>query len=174
MILMIRRAKACRGIPPAAGNHPAVLILGSFPSVQSLAAGEYYANPRNRFWAVMEELLGIDRTLPYRERLSCLEHRGVVLWDVIATCQREGSGDGAIRDPVPNDIPGFVHAHRTLRLVVLNGSTAGRLFRSAWPDALPAGVRYAVLPSTSPANARYRLPDLLDRWRVILAAVERE
>ncbi|MDD1660259.1 MAG: DNA-deoxyinosine glycosylase [Methanomicrobiales archaeon] len=169
---MTRRATRHRGIPPAAGTHPAVLILGSFPSVQSLVAGEYYANPRNRFWAVMEELLGIDRTLPYRERLRLLGDRGTALWDVIGDCAREGSGDGAIRDPVLNDIPGFLHAHPTLRLVVLNGSAAGRLFRSAWPGALPAGVRYAVLPSTSPANARYRLPELLVRWRVILAAVE--
>lgn len=120
----------------------------------------------------MEKLLGIDRTLPCRERLRLLGDRGVALWDVIAACAREGSGDGAIRDPEPNDIPGFLQANTTIRLVVLNGSAAGRLFRSAWPDALPSGVRYAVLPSTSPANARYRLPDLLDRWRLIVAAVE--
>lgn len=169
---MTCRENRIRGIPPVAGTHPSVLVLGSFPSAMSLAAGEYYANPRNRFWAVMEDLLNIDHTLPYREHLSRLDHRGVALWDVIGACTREGSGDGAIRDPVPNDIPGFLTTHPTIRLVVLNGSTAGRLFRSAWADAFPAGVRFTVLPSTSPANARFRLPHLLEHWRVILAAVE--
>ena len=172
--MMIRRTGRNGGLPPAAGRDPNVLILGSFPSVQSLAAGEYYANPRNRFWAVMEELLGIDRTLPYRERLRLLGDRGVALWDVIASCAREGSADGAIRDPVPNNIPGFLHAHPTLRLVALNGRAAGRHFRSAWPDAHPAGVWFLVLPSTSPANAQFRIPDLVERWRMILAAVEPE
>jgi len=170
--VMTRKAPLIRGIPPAAGRTPGVLILGSFPSVLSLERGEYYANPRNRFWAVMDDLLGISRTLPYRERLLHLEQRGVALWDVIAACRREGSRDGAIRDPEPNDIPGFLLAHHSVRLVVLNGSTAGRLFLTAWPGGFPAGVRYVVMPSTSPANARYRLPGLVDRWQVILAAGE--
>jgi double-stranded uracil-DNA glycosylase len=169
---MICRAGRMSGLPAFAGTTPNLLILGSFPSVQSLEREEYYANPGNRFWTVMERLLGIDRTAPYRQRLSHLEQRGVALWDVIAACAREGSGDGEIRDPEPNDIPGFLRAIPSVRLVVLNGSLAGRYFRSAWPGGLPAGVRYVVLPSTSPANARYRLPDLVDRWQVILAAVE--
>ena len=160
------------GLPPVSGRSPKVLVLGSFPSALSLAAGEYYANPRNRFWAVMEELLGVPRTLPYPERLHRLERRGIALWDVIASCLRKGSGDGEIQDPEPNDIPPFLRAHPSVRLVVLNGSTAGRMFATAWPGEFPAGVRYVVLPSTSPANARYRLSDLVDRWQVILAAVE--
>ena len=169
---MIRRTGRTTGLSPLRGEDPAILILGSFPSVQSLERQEYYANPRNRFWAVMELLLGIGRTLPYRERIRLLGDHGVTLWDVIASCTRKGSGDGAIRDPKPNDIQGFLRAHLSVRLAVLNGSSAGRYFRSAWPEGGPSGVRYIVLPSTSPANARYRLPDLVDRWQVILAAVE--
>ena len=162
------------GLAPVICPHPRVLILGSFPSAQSLAAGEYYANPRNRFWAVMAQLLGLKQDLPFRDRLAALHTTRIALWDVIASCAREGSADGAIRDPVPNDIPGFLHAHPTLRLVALNGRAAGRHFRSAWPDAHPAGVWFLVLLSTSPANARFRIPDLVERWRVILAAVEPE
>jgi TDG/mug DNA glycosylase family protein len=169
---MTRKAGRSGGLPPVNGRVPKVLILGSFPSVLSLEKEEYYANPRNRFWAVMEQLLGISRTLPYLDRIQSLEMCGIVLWDVIATCIREGSGDGAIREPEPNDIPGFLRAHQSIPLVVLNGSTAGRLFRSAWSVGLPAGLRFVVMPSTSPANSRYRLPDLVDHWKVILAALE--
>ena len=57
-----------RGLPPVTGPEPLVLILGSFPSVLSLAHSEYYGNPRNRFWAVMEELFAIPAALPYPER----------------------------------------------------------------------------------------------------------
>jgi TDG/mug DNA glycosylase family protein len=169
---MTRKAGRSGGLPPGVGRVPKVLILGSFPSVLSLEKEEYYANPRNRFWAVMGELLGISRTLPYLERIQSLEVCGIAVWDVIATCIREGSADGAIREPEPNDIPGFLRAHQSIRLVVLNGSTAGRLFRSAWSVGFPVGLRFVVMPSTSPANARYRLPDLVDRWKVILAALE--
>ena len=162
------------GLAPVICPHPRVLILGSFPSAQSLAAGEYYANPRNRFWAVMARLLDLDSNLVYRQRVAAIQEKGIALWDVIASCAREGSADGAIRDPVPNDIPGFLQAHPAVRLVVLNGGAAGRHFRSSWPDGFPGGVRYMVLPSTSPANARFRIPDLVERWRVILMAVEPE
>ena len=162
------------GLAPVICPHPRVLILGSFPSAQSLEAGEYYANPRNRFWAVMARLLDLDSNLVYRQRVAAIQEKGIALWDVIASCAREGSADGAIRDPVPNDIPGFLQAHPAVRLVVLNGGAAGRHFRSSWPDGFPGGVRYMVLPSTSPANARFRIPDLVERWRVILMAVEPE
>jgi len=171
---MTHPADRKNGLPPSAGKDPKVLILGSFPSVQSLEAGEYYANPRNRFWGVMAQLLGLDSDQPYRQRVAAIRKKGIALWDMIASCAREGSADGAILDPVPNDIPGFLRAHSSLRLVVLNGSAAGRHFRSAWPDAHPAGVWFVVLLSTSPANAQFRLTDLVERWQVILAAVEPE
>ena len=57
-----------RGLSPVTGPEPLVLILGSFPSVLSLTHSEYYGNPRNRFWAVMEELFGIPAALSYPER----------------------------------------------------------------------------------------------------------
>ena len=156
------------GLPPVSGPDPRVLILGSFPSRLSLGRGEYFANPRNRFWPLVEALFGIRADLSYGPRIRLLTSCGIALWDVIASCQREGSGDMAIKDPVMNDIPGFLRAHPSIYLIVLNGGTAGRLFRRTIRKGIRPNVTVITLPSTSPANARFTPPKLIEKWRVIL------
>lgn len=152
------------GLQPLSGTTPRVLVLGSFPSVLSLAQGEYYANPKNRFWAVMQELFAIPAALPYPERTLRITRESVALWDVVATCTRPGSADNRIRNPVPNDIAGFVQIHPSLRLVALNGSAAGRLYHKlVGVQNLPS----VTLPSTSPANAAVTFADKVKAWREI-------
>jgi TDG/mug DNA glycosylase family protein len=159
------------GLLPVIGSLPRILILGSFPSVLSLAHGEYYGNPQNRFWAVMEELFGIPAVLPYRERTRRLTQEGVALWDVVASCTRPGSADSRIRHPALNDIAGFVYIHPGIQLIALNGSTAGRLYhRHAEVEGLPS----VILPSTSPANAAMRFAEKVKKWEVIRTACLRE
>ncbi|MDD1663914.1 MAG: DNA-deoxyinosine glycosylase [Methanomicrobiales archaeon] len=160
------------GLPAVSGPSPRVLILGSFPSRLSLERGEYFANPRNRFWSLVEALLGIRADLPYGERARLLSSKRIALWDVVASCRREGSGDAAIRDPVANDLLGFLLTHQSIRLVALNGSTAGRLFHSEFRSGIRPELRVISLPSTSPANARFTLPKLVERWRIILNFTE--
>jgi hypoxanthine-DNA glycosylase len=54
------------GLPPLVSAGTRVLVLGSFPGRRSRAERQYYAHPQNRFWPVMEELLGIElRSLAY-------------------------------------------------------------------------------------------------------------
>lgn len=152
------------GLSPMAGRCPRVLILGSFPSALSLAHSEYYGNPRNQFWRIMEAIFAIPADLPYPDRVARLADFGVALWDVIGSCERPGSADSRIRDPVQNDIVGFVRAHPTVRLVALNGSTAARLYRTrAEVPGLPA----VTLPSTSPAHAARTFAEKVSAWRVV-------
>lgn len=157
------------GLLPVSGLEPRVLILGSFPSVLSLSRHEYYGNPRNRFWAVMEALFGIPASLPYAERCRHLAGAGIALWDVVASCSRQGSADNRIRDDMPNDIAGFIRAHQTVRLIALNGSAAGRLYRRA--GEMP-GIPFVILPSTSPANAAVSFEENVRAWGVVKAACE--
>jgi TDG/mug DNA glycosylase family protein len=162
------------GLAPVTGSVPEVLILGSFPSIQSLIAGEYYGNPRNHFWQIAEAVLAIDHTLPYATRVAQLADRGIALWDVIHSCHREGSADLRIRDPVYNDLTGFLSAHPTVQLVVLNGAAAGRFWHVAnGSSPLPVWIHVLILPSTSPANARLPLAEKICRWEVIRTPVKK-
>jgi len=159
------------GLPPVTGPEPRILILGSFPSVLSLAHAEYYGNPRNRFWAVMEELFAIPAALPYPERCLRLTHEGIALWDVVASCSRPGSADSRIRNPVPNDITGFVRAHPSVRCIALNGNAAGRLYHRF---AEVPGIPSVTVPSTSPANAAGTFAEKVRKWEVVRTACERD
>jgi TDG/mug DNA glycosylase family protein len=151
------------GLAPVTGRDPAILILGSYPGCQSLAKCEYYGNPQNQFWKIVEVLLGIDSTLPYTARCSRLVEHRIALWDVLATCTRDGSADTTIRDPVQNDIGGFLAAHPTIRFIALNGNTAGRYYARMNP-----GIPCTILPSTSPAYARMTLDEKTRKWACIL------
>ena len=154
------------GLPPVVGLDPRVLILGSFPSEISLSKKEYYANPRNRFWHLMEALLGIKAQLPYHVRTVQLKEKGIALWDVTKECEREGSDDTAIKNEIVNDIPGFLRDHPSVSVVILNGKRAGHIFHGQFPDGIP-GIMIFTLPSTSPANAKFGLPQLGDAWGVL-------
>jgi hypoxanthine-DNA glycosylase len=157
-----------QGFPPVVDEHATVLILGSFPSVQSLALGQYYANPRNAFWHIMSQLFGFDPTAPYDERLAALRSHRVALWDVLCSCRRAGSADSAF-DPkslVANDFAGLFADHPKIARVFFNGVKAAELFRRfAGEDQR---IEYQRLPSTSPAHAVR--PELkLAAWRVAVS-----
>ena len=156
------------GLGLEAGPDPTVLVLGTFPSVIARRERAYYANPQNHFWPIMEELLGIPRTLPYRERVAALNERGIALWDTVDACRQEGSMDHTIRDPVLVDVAAWLEAHPSVRLVAVNGRTAERFLKRALRGrAVAPTVRIAVLPSTSPANAGTRFEEKVRLWSVV-------
>ena len=137
------------------------LILGSFPSAASLAAGQYYAHPRNQFWRLLGDLFGTPlHTVPYARRLECLLAHRVGLWDVLAACDRQGSLDSAITNSRANPFARLQHLAPKLEDVAFNGGTAGR-FAPVFADA---GYATAVLPSSSPAHAGRSYDQKLALW----------
>jgi double-stranded uracil-DNA glycosylase len=165
-------------IPPVVSFAPVlpsrahVLVLGSLPSVASLAQQQYYAHPRNAFWPIMAELLEFDASLAYAERVEQLRRQGVALWDVCHSAQRSGSLDTAIkaRGLVANDIAGLLALQPSIRCVFLNGAAAATLFRR-WvePTLAPrfASLPRWTLPSTSPANATMTVRRKVREWSKI-------
>lgn len=159
-------APLLQGFPPVVDGHARVLILGSFPSAQSLAASQYYANPRNAFWPITSELFGFDANAPYEARLAALRSHGVALWDVLHRCRRVGSADSAI-DPkilVVNNFSELFANYPTITRVYFNGAKATELYHRLAHAA--EHVHYQRLPSTSPAHA-VRPEAKLAAWRAI-------
>jgi hypoxanthine-DNA glycosylase len=153
---------------PVARRDARVLILGSMPSVRSLADGQYYAHPQNQLWTLLGELVGAGRELPYRARLRVLRERGIALWDVAHSCERAGSADAAMRGVQPNDIRGLLRRCPKIAAVFLNGRKAQQLFTALVAGTLgtrAATLHVETLPSTSPAHASMPRAVKLARWR---------
>lgn len=141
------------GLPPVINRSAEVLVLGSFPSVRSLADDEYYANPRNAFWPIMAELFEFDYAAKYSERLAALQSNNLALWDVVRSCRRAGSADAAIEPKtlVINDFDRLFGTYPRITRVYFNGAAAATMFERM--VGCPATVTCQRLPSTSPAHA---------------------
>ncbi len=156
-----------RGLAPVLARDARVLILGSFPGEASLAARQYYAHPRNHFWALLGAVLGEPlAALDYRARLARLAHHRIGLWDTIVACERRGSLDGAIRNAERGELARVRRCAPALVLVGFNGRTAAR----AEPVWRAAGYATLVLPSSSPAYTR-PLAEKLAAWQALGAAL---
>ncbi|MEO7384486.1 MAG: DNA-deoxyinosine glycosylase [Novosphingobium sp.] len=146
-----------------------VLILGSLPGAVSLAQAQYYAHPRNQFWQVLGAMLGIDLVnAAYEARIASLNARGIGLWDCIASAQRRGSLDGAIRTAQINPLQEFVNGLPQLRAVAFNGVTAAKIGHVQLSGN--ARIEKLALPSTSPA---YTMPlnQKLAAWEALVPFV---
>ncbi len=160
-------APLLEGLPPVIGRQTRLVVLGSFPGAASLAAGQYYAFPRNQFWPILSAIWGVDlRAMPYSARLAEAKRRGLGLWDVYARCRREGSLDAAIRDAEYNDFASLRRRAPRLAALAHNGGESAR----AMPHTLALGVPVLQLPSTSPANASWSFERKLAAWREAFAA----
>ena len=160
-----------RSFPPIENRKARILILGSMPGRASLAASEYYAHPQNAFWPIMGALVGADPALPYRARTAALKAAGIALWDVLASCERESSLDADIRHDslMVNDFDGFFETHPRITDVFFNGGMAETCFRRYVTPLIDCtSLRFARLPSTSPANASFSRNRKLETWRKAL------
>ena len=150
-----------------------LLILGSMPGAASLAAGEYYAHPRNAFWPIIDSVFGVRRDLPYAARVQGLSAHGIALWDVLGTCERSGSLDAAIvtESMIANDFNAFFTTHPRIERIAFNGAAAERAYRRQVEPQLSVAQRALPsirLPSTSPAHASLTLAGKIERWRAFL------
>lgn len=149
------------GLPPILDAQARVLILGSFPSPASLAAGQYYAHKQNQFWRILGAVLDqplVD--LDYAVKQAAVKAAGIAIWDVYAKCERPGSLDSAIRNAVPNDFATLKKSAVAIRHICFNGQAAGKFA----PQLQALGYQTIVLPSTSPANASWSFERKLTAW----------
>lgn len=153
------------GLAPVLARDTRILVLGSFPGAASLAAGQYYAHPRNQFWPLVSNLVDEDlAALPYAARLPRLLAHGFGLWDVLGACERQGSLDADIRRPAANDFGRLRELCPLLETVGFNGQASGKFA----PGFAAAGYRTVILPSSSPAHAALSFEQKLPAWQGLL------
>jgi len=142
----------CKSFEPVFAPQARVMIVGSMPSVKSLADGEYYAHPRNAFWPIMFDIFGVEPTRDYGAKKAMIRENDLALWDVAEACEREGSLDSNMRDITYNDFASLFEKCPHIHTVLCNGGTAHTLFAKSGNARGKTVIR---MPSTSPA---YTMP----------------
>jgi hypoxanthine-DNA glycosylase len=158
-----------QGLPPLINPVTRVLILGSFPGVKSLQLQQYYAHPQNAFWKLIFSIISAES--PYQYGAECYEIRskrlleaGIGLWDVYASCEREGSLDSAIQSAQLNDLGSLRTRCPNLQAIAHNG---GESYSHA-KHTRALGLPVYQLPSSSPANASWSFERKLIAWRAAI------
>jgi len=139
-----------------------ILILGTLPGERSLQLGEYYGHPRNRFWKIISAITNNDLPVSYPGKKDLLQRSKIGVWDVAHKANRKGSLDNAIKDEEPNDLDNFITKHKNLKVICFNGKKSQALFNKYFDRK--TGLKYLLLPSTSPANVRFDI----NVWQQIL------
>ena len=158
-------------LAPVFDETSCVLVLGTMPSPASRQAGFYYGHPQNRFWRVLAALWDEAVPMGADERAAFALRHGVALWDVLATCDIAGASDASIVNACPNDLSRVLDA-APIEVVFTTGAKAAALFRRFAAPRFP-GMPHTPLPSTSAANARMSLADLIEAYRPLRQAAER-
>ena len=166
-----------KSLPDFLGPGLRIVSIGLNPSLRSVEAGFYFANPRNRFWpALIASGIAPADLAPGAQALRTLfERHGLGFTDVV---KRPSAGGAALRAAdFARDAPKLrakLEEYRP-RVAWFHGKQAyegylrhaeGVRARSEWgeqPDT--AGCRVFVTPNPSPANAVFSLDDLVDWYR---------
>jgi len=153
-----------RGLLPIIDRNARVLLLGSFPSCESLLTNEYYANPSNQFWKILAQVIGEDFDLDYPLKIGLLKRNGIALWDSVHECRRKGSSDKDMEVLGENNIENILKQYPRIRAIFYNGRkpekhhSLGKLSEKRHRE---------YLPSTSSALARPLQKKIL-QWKAIL------
>lgn len=153
------------GFAPVAGPRSHVLILGSFPSAKSREVGFYYGHPQNRFWPLMAHLLGQPIPETIEQKKALILQNGLALWDTVCCCTITGASDASIRDVQPNDIAMLCRTY-PIEKIYCNGAASFRVYQKYAQEQ--TGITAEKLPSTSPANAAWRMERLQTAWAQVI------
>lgn len=152
--------------PPVSNAETEILILGTFPGDRSLQLGEYFAHPRNRFWKIIAAITNNPLPKNYSKKLELLHSNRIGLWNMLHKAEREGSLDAAIQNEVPNELPAFITKHKKLRVIAFDGQKPEAFHDKYFTRR--DNLTYISLPSCSPANARFNLEALCEKWAGII------
>ncbi len=149
-------------IPPVYDRNSEILILGSFPSIKSREVGFFYGHKQNRFWKVLAAIFDDTPPETVEDKKKFLLKHHVAVWDVIASCDIEGSSDSSIKNVTVNDLTEILN-NSNIKRIFTNGKKADDLYKKY--SYQNTGIESVCLPSTSPANAAWSLDKLIAAWK---------
>ena len=149
---------------PVYNTDSKIFIFGTLPSVKSRENHFYYGHKQNRFWKLLARICEEDVPETIEEKKAMLLRNHIAIWDVIYSCDIQGSSDSSIKNVVPTDLK-QVLANSSITQIYANGNKAGSLYKKY--QQANTNMNITVLPSTSPANAAWSLDRLYDTWSVI-------
>lgn len=152
-------------ISPVFDKASKILILGSFPSIKSREACFFYGHPQNRFWKVVATVFDEEVPGTIKEKRAFLLRNNIAVWDVIHSCDIEGSSDSTIRNVTVNDLNEILNT-ADIKEIYVNGKAALKYYKKYTEPLI--GRPAVCLPSTSPANAAWNLERLVEEWRILL------
>ena len=152
--------KVTHELEPFYNDDSKILILDSIPSIKSRELGFYYMHPSNRFWQVLEKVFNekiVDK------KAFLMKHQ-IALWDVIKECDIKSSSDSTIKNVIVNDINELLNKTK-INKIFTTGSKADILYQKhLFPQTK---IKNIALPSTSSANAKMKLEDLVEKYQVL-------
>lgn len=147
-----------------------VLILGSIPSLKSREYGFYYMHKQNRFWKVISDIFGNKFPDSLDDKKEFLRKNKIALWDVLESCDIEGSSDSSIKNPKVNDIKSLI-LDTDIKYIFVTGKKALDLYNKYCFKSV--GIEAIYLPSTSGANARLSFNDLKEKYEIIIKCLKK-
>ena len=153
------------GLPASIDTTSLVLILGTLPGRMSIACGEYYADPSNKFWDILFAACGekINKTEQGKEAL--LKKYQIALWDVLASAVRDTSSDKDLTDEAPNDLPLCLAQYPNIKLLLFHSNDAYKYFRRFFKHT---AIPYICVSSPSGQN-RKSTQEKAEEWRAALS-----
>ena len=169
---MSERTHVDHPLEPIFDGRSRALVLGTMPSPASRAARFYYGHPQNRFWRVIAALWNEPVPETNDERIEIVLRHRIALWDVLASCDIAGASDASIANPRHNDLARVIDA-APIEAIFTTGAKAASLYRKLCAPQF-AALDHIALPSTSGANARMRLADLIAAYEPLRRVVDDE
>src|SRR3989338_7998366 len=152
--------KIKKGLGPICEEATQVLIVGTFPSENSLKNNQYYNNPTNQFWKLLSDMLRSDLIkIDYDKRIKILLDHNFGIWDCISRCKRKTSSDSKIINPSFNDFSTL----KCPQLKIILGNS-NKSFNYLKKCQIPKNVKMGKLISSSRART---IPynDKLTNWK---------
>lgn len=150
---------------PIVNDFSRVIILGSIPGRESLRKNMYYGFNRNQFWRIIFDIFNERIDEDYNKKIKFLLDRQIALWDVLESCNREGSLDSNIKDEKVNNFEVFFNKYRNIEHIFFNGTKTMNIFNKYYKNDF-SNINRILLPSTSPANT-ISYSKKLSKWKLI-------